>query len=354
MVSLITIPNEILLQIFYNLHIQDLSRAKRTCKHFNAIGKLVTKLNIKFYIDAPNQTAWKLIRSILADNTLGEKISRISVRWRRRDVDRRKTLTKYWQWTDIEKKAIGDACLLWCLTNGTRDAILSGVNSEALLPLLLCHTTKIKSLNLGRVKRPLILFDTELFLERRVLQAFNYCVSEEDQGYTVGTRWEVANEWRYTNRDEKYGETHRRRYQWAINEAFVNLIEKHLPKIPWPWDWDRFGLWFEDNLETLDKKLPWFKKLDNVEVFCERHGFVNGSFVRLGHFCTDPTKHRELSGEDANKPSVIEEDVESSDSGGSDSDDEIFLADEHGDTSEEGQTKTTTRIRNDIENNKCL
>ncbi|KAF3116583.1 hypothetical protein TWF103_008346 [Orbilia oligospora] len=300
MVSLITIPNEILLQIFYNLHLQDLSRAKRTCKHFNTIGKLVTNLNIKFYIDAPNQTAWKLIRSILADNTLGEKISRTSVRWRRRDVDRRKTLTKYWQWTDIEKKAIGDACLLWCLTNGTRDAILSGVNSEALLPLLLCHTTRIKSLNLGRVKRPLILFDTGFFLERRVLQAFNSCVSEEDQGYTVGTRREIANKRGYTVRDLNYGE-------------ITGVV-----------------------IETLDEKLPWFRKLDNVEVFCERHGFVNGSFVRFGHFCTDPTKHSELSGKDSNKPSVIEEDVESSDSGGSDSDDEVFPADEHSDTSEEG------------------
>ncbi|KAF3185366.1 hypothetical protein TWF788_004686 [Orbilia oligospora] len=335
MVSLITIPNEILLQIFDNLHLRDLSRAKRTCKHFNTIGKLVTNLNIKFYVDAPNQTAWKLIRSILADNTLGEKISRILVCWRRRNVNRRKTLTKYWQWTDVEKEAIIDACLLWCLTDGTRDAILAGVNSEALLPLLLCYTTRIKSLKLGIVKRLLILFDTEFSLERRVLQAFNSCLSEEDRGDTVGTRRDIANEWGYTVRDLKYGENHQYNYQGAIDEAFLNLIEKHLPKIPWPWDWDQYGLWFEENLETLGEKLPWFRNLENIEVFCQRQTFIDGLLVRFGHFCTDPTKHDELRGKGSNEPSVVEEVVESSDSGGSDSEDEIFPADKHGDTSEE-------------------
>ncbi|KAF3230853.1 hypothetical protein TWF191_008694 [Orbilia oligospora] len=292
MASLITIPNEIILQIFYNLHLRDLSRAKRTCKHFNTIGKLVTNLNIKFYVDAPNQTAWKLIRSILADNTLGEKISRILVCWRRRNVNRRKTLTKYWQWTDVEKKAIIDACLLWCLTD-------------------------------------------EFSLERRVLQAFNSCLSEEDRGDTVGTRRDIANEWGYTVRDLKYGENHQYNYQGAIDEAFLNLIEKHLPKIPWPWDWDQYGLWFEENLETLGEKLPWFRNLENIEVFCQRQTFIDGLLVRFGHFCTDPTKHDELRGKGSNEPSVVEEVVESSDSGGSDSEDEIFPADKHGDTSEE-------------------
>ncbi|KAF3316964.1 hypothetical protein TWF173_000969 [Orbilia oligospora] len=332
----ILIPNEILLEIFNNLHLQDLSRAKRTCKRFNTIGKLVTNLNIKFYIDAPNQTAWKLIRSILADNTLGGKISRISIRWRRREAELRKSLTKYWQWTDVEKKAIGDTCLFWCLADGTRDAIISGVNSEALLPLLLCYTTRIKSLNLGEVKKKLLLFDSGLFIKRWVMQAFNSCVSEEDQG-------ELPGKWEYTVRDLEYSENpqdfnqwvieeaHRHHVQQAIEEAFVKSVKKHIPGISRPWDWDNYccGLWFDENLETLGKRLPWFRKLENIEVFCRRRAFVNGSFVRLGHFCADPTKHDELGGGDSNKYSAVEEDVESSDSWVADSEDEIFPADEN-------------------------
>lgn len=92
---LIALPSEILLKILDNLPLKDLARAECVRKHLKTVGKLATNLNIRFYVDSPSQTAWKPIRSILADNALGEIISKISVHWHRRDVDRWKTLAKY-------------------------------------------------------------------------------------------------------------------------------------------------------------------------------------------------------------------------------------------------------------------
>ncbi|KAK6498385.1 hypothetical protein TWF481_010976 [Arthrobotrys musiformis] len=330
MLNIIEFPNEILLSVLEKLPCADLAQAKLVCKHFHVIGELVSNLEIKFYVDIPNHQGWKLIRCILADNSLGTKISRVSVHWRRRDVNRRKTLTKYWEWTEEEKKRIGTVCSTWALTHRTRDAITAGANSEALLPLLLCLAPRIKTFELGKEKVLPILFEKGYYLERRVLQAFNSCLSEEDQGSTVGTRKELADGWGFTVSALKHSDSHRHHYRWAIEEGFVKLIEKHIPELPWPSDWDCVGLWLEENLMTLSSKLPWFKTLDNVETFCKRRGFVNGKAITFGHFCTDPERHTE----DELYPPA-DEDKLSSDGERSDSEDEPFPSDEHGDTSDE-------------------
>ncbi|KAK6526970.1 hypothetical protein TWF281_010166 [Arthrobotrys megalospora] len=278
-------PTEILVNIFENLPSDDLARVKRACKLFNDIGNLA-KLNVKLFIDAPNHAAWKLTRLILANPKFGERIVKISVRWRRRDPNRKKSLTKYWTWNDKERRQIYEVCGTWGLTSDTETAILGGVNAESLLPLLLCLTPNIKILKLnqsddGDCKH---LMDPNWAANRRAIRALNTCMPRHEREHPPTLREAVYN-WGCKLSDV-VGTDSMHDYFDELRETYRNIVARHCPAT------DRFGeagSWFEDNLSTLGRKLPWFAKLDNVKEFCGKEGVVCGKDIDFGHFCVEDT-----------------------------------------------------------------
>ncbi|KAF3231956.1 hypothetical protein TWF192_005707 [Orbilia oligospora] len=182
------LPTEILIQIFETLPSDDLARVKRACKLFNEVGQKA-KLNIRLFIDAPNYPTWKLTRLILANPAFGKRIIKISVHYRRRNPDRKKSLTKYWTWNPEEQTQIKDICNTWGLTPATEAAILGGVNSESLLPFLFCLTPNVEILKVDSNDG----FD-EFFsargdkVDRRTVRALNTCLREHERWHPPNIR----------------------------------------------------------------------------------------------------------------------------------------------------------------------
>ncbi|KAF3920767.1 hypothetical protein ABW20_dc0103118 [Dactylellina cionopaga] len=314
------LPTEILLNIFENLPTEDLARVRRTCKPFNDVGNLVRRLSIKLCIDAPNFAAWKLIRSILANPALGEKIVKVSVRWCRRDPDRIKTLIGPWQWSQKEEDQIRDACNIWGLSYSTGTAIIAGINSESMLPFLLCFTPNIRVFKLGHVDSLPIKVNGRI--TRRVVQAFNSCLLEDQKGSVGQTRKDAAKEWGCSVFDLKHTD-YSHTYNDTINSALKNLAAVHIPNAD---DWGGYDTWFDSNLIALSQRLPWFTKLENVKVFCNRQGFVDREPVKFGHFCSDDTEESH---------EIV--DITSDEEEGLEFDDEPFPSDLSGDTTEDSE-----------------
>ncbi|KAF3211177.1 hypothetical protein TWF106_010315 [Orbilia oligospora] len=278
------LPTEILIQIFETLPSDDLARVKRACKLFNEVGQKA-KLNIRLFIDAPNYPTWKLTRLILANPAFGKRIIKISVHYRRRNPDRKKSLTKYWTWNPEEQTQIKDICNTWGLTSATEAAILGGVNSESLLPFLFCLTPNVEILKVDSNDG----FD-EFFsargdkVDRRTVRALNTCLREHE-------RWHPPNIRKFKRFCGRRGRgsmptesTLKNSFLDEINFIFRYLTSKHVAQ------YNRYGdpgSWFDENLPNLSCKLPWFAKLDNVKVFCLRHTILKGEYHGPGHFCSD-------------------------------------------------------------------
>ncbi|KAK6498798.1 hypothetical protein TWF481_011371 [Arthrobotrys musiformis] len=151
--SILSFPNEILAIILGDevLSNGDIGRAERTCKLFQAnIQEYVApRRRYTFWVDSVDRPAWRLIRRLLKDPKLGETFVEINVKWERRIASDPSTWPSDWRWTRAEQSCIRRMCRKWDLSSGTLLNILEGKNSEALLPLLLCFTPKLKSLDLG-------------------------------------------------------------------------------------------------------------------------------------------------------------------------------------------------------------
>ncbi|KAF3930266.1 hypothetical protein ABW20_dc0107023 [Dactylellina cionopaga] len=155
MATITTFPTEILLEIFSYIPLySDLALVKQTCKLFNAIVQSIP-IHYKYYVDHPDQSAYKLIRALLSNPSIGERLVEIEMEWCRRsgkdlkDPERRRWWTPRWEWTPEEIEKIEGVSAKWKLTARTIKAIVAGANSEALLPLLLCFTVNLNSLDMG-------------------------------------------------------------------------------------------------------------------------------------------------------------------------------------------------------------
>ncbi|KAK6514040.1 hypothetical protein TWF506_008467 [Arthrobotrys conoides] len=150
MASICSLPTELLFQIFTDevISSNDLAQCAATCKLFNDI-KSQCKINYNFRVDHPSRSAWKLIRHLLLDPKIGERFQSITVTWHRRVPRHPKTWALEWNWGKTERQEINRLCEEWGLSEVAYH-IRCGWNSEALIPLLLCFTTKLESFDYGR------------------------------------------------------------------------------------------------------------------------------------------------------------------------------------------------------------
>ncbi|EPS42605.1 hypothetical protein H072_3393 [Dactylellina haptotyla CBS 200.50] len=149
MAPISSLPTELLINFFSdeNLNHADLASCQQVCKRFYDIAKSL-KFNYTFQVDHVNQSSWKLIKHLLANPALGGRFKEINITWHRRRVMKPRTWVKKWEWTEEEKDQIQEFASEW-LHPKTIPAILAGLNSEALLPLLLCYTINLESLDVG-------------------------------------------------------------------------------------------------------------------------------------------------------------------------------------------------------------
>ncbi|KAK6355773.1 hypothetical protein TWF718_000154 [Orbilia javanica] len=175
MASLATLPAEILIQIFENKILTpiDLASCSKTCIRFTNIISLNIKLHYTFRVDYFTQSAWKLIRCLLINPQIGERFKKISVAWHRRERRDDNTWTWKWDWTQDELIKIYDICEYWGL-EGVYSAIEDGLDSEALLPLLLCLTPNLESLDLGNASAEII-YDPYGYSGKDVREIYNVC-----------------------------------------------------------------------------------------------------------------------------------------------------------------------------------
>ncbi|KAK6534444.1 hypothetical protein TWF281_005770 [Arthrobotrys megalospora] len=164
--SILFFPNEILTDIFTSdcLSNGDLFRAQLVCKLFrdNIQALRSRHRRYTFRVDAIGHPTWRLIRYLLENPTLGESFDKINVKWERRDASDSKTWISDWKWklpgpySPNERKAIILLCQKWDIDRDTQSNILSGKNSEALLPFLLLFTPNLKSLDIGKFETTLV------------------------------------------------------------------------------------------------------------------------------------------------------------------------------------------------------
>ncbi|KAK6513942.1 hypothetical protein TWF506_008372 [Arthrobotrys conoides] len=158
--SILFFPNEILSQILGDecLSNGDLGRAECTCKLFraNIQEHVAPRRKYTFWVDSIDRPSWRLVRYLLENPKLGEQFVEINVKWERRIAGNPDTWTKDWKWKGKEISRIRKMCTKWNLNPRITFNILRGKNSEALLPLLLCFTPNLKSLDLGDIDRKII------------------------------------------------------------------------------------------------------------------------------------------------------------------------------------------------------
>ncbi|KAJ6264695.1 hypothetical protein Dda_0845 [Drechslerella dactyloides] len=156
MTSIFDLPTELLFDIFSgdNLTCADLGRCQQVCKTFRDIIQHC-KIDYTFKVDVTAHSAWRLIRCLLINPQIGERFKSIKVTWHRRRPMKPKTWAAIWSWTKEEREQIEHLGSEW-LTGDTIRAIWTGLNSEALLPFLLCFTPNLESLDLGEAFEGLI------------------------------------------------------------------------------------------------------------------------------------------------------------------------------------------------------
>ncbi|KAK6362112.1 hypothetical protein TWF730_005809 [Orbilia blumenaviensis] len=188
------LPVETLLQIFSDETFTnaELFNCTMTCKRFCSVASQCP-INYTFRVDHPSRPAWKLTRALLRDPKIGERFRSIQVMWHRRNPRKLRTWTLQWKWTQEEEAKLRIMFQEWELAIGyecpVAADVIYGVNSEALLPLLLCFTPKLTSFDYGRADLYLLSpFPSNLQNER----AFCYCTRSKKpdmEEIKYGRRW---------------------------------------------------------------------------------------------------------------------------------------------------------------------
>ncbi|KAK6530744.1 hypothetical protein TWF281_007583 [Arthrobotrys megalospora] len=180
MASITSLPTELLLQIFEDeaLTTVDLIYSSSTCVRLRDFITSNFKLDYEFQVDHVSQSAWELIRYLLLNPKIGEQFLSIKVTWHRRKAGDDNTWTWKWEWTEDELVKIYSACEQWGILP-VYPAIEDGLDSEALLPLLLCYTTKLETFDLGDVLPDVV---TDTSDKRKLITVYNHCA---DTNYTL-------------------------------------------------------------------------------------------------------------------------------------------------------------------------
>ncbi|EGX44369.1 hypothetical protein AOL_s00193g97 [Orbilia oligospora ATCC 24927] len=179
MASLATLPVETLLQIFNQIPTADRNHCALMCRRLRGIIHSQYGIHCVFQVDHTSRSAWKFIEYLLINPSFGERISRIRVTWHRREWRDGTTWTQKWYWTPDELVKIRCMCDKWDLGSAYY-AIRDGLNSEACLPLLLCHTTRLVSLDIGRISDPVVKDRLPQTL-KNLNAIYNYCVGNESK-----------------------------------------------------------------------------------------------------------------------------------------------------------------------------
>ncbi|EPS40661.1 hypothetical protein H072_5438 [Dactylellina haptotyla CBS 200.50] len=206
-----------------------------------------------FKVDASDHQEWKNVQYLLTNREAAEDITEIKVQWDRRDVNDESTWTKKWEWTPEERDMLLDlnSSIKPGVTQETIEAILGSVNSEALLPFLLCFTSNLQKLDMGEVLLPLVLpyeNDDSLSSSRSCVKVLHNILGEEAEKEELETLEDVKNAFGEDGEDLEDVITQIRR---------SNLLQGHYPEREF------LGLWFYQNLEESgpDKILPGLRSL---------------------------------------------------------------------------------------------
>ncbi|KAK6541551.1 hypothetical protein TWF694_007357 [Orbilia ellipsospora] len=271
-----TCPTEILHQIFTYCSNADLYRLSLVSKKFEKIAQTCDREYI-FVVDNFKFPSWKLVRSLLQNQENGKAITEISVLWERRDLGDPTDIKRCagrWTWEKEEISGIQEICKQWGLTDGTEKAILDGMNSEALIPLLLCLTPRLRNLDLGAVVPFSYLLPYAQIDYHEELEEFYYavkkaipdlgldeltpdtpevyfkdCGPESDNDEDSDTPW-----WDGTDSWGEYCQYKYELFKDALEEKGINIT---FLNDTW---------WFCDNIHRRDKWLPGLASLKTLKI----------------------------------------------------------------------------------------
>ncbi|EPS35495.1 hypothetical protein H072_11068 [Dactylellina haptotyla CBS 200.50] len=265
MAKLMKLPPELLLDIFQHLDNADLARCKRLCKAANEAARQIPLQRHTLKIDHVGHSVWKFFRMLLMNPTACDRLTDLRIEWHRRTEDEA-TWTEKWSWTTEERH------LLEQLKSSTSDAkstptdgkfsnlrsslntytysgkkeifkvVEDGVNSEALLPLILYFTTNLEILDLGDAQLELVVCDY-YGPSYAKYNAIASLLPEEDR----------------LNREDEY-------FEDDSVETFEKFEEAHIP--------GGFSLWFQVNIGHPGSYLPGLLNLKHL-----KHGMDDSVFT---------------------------------------------------------------------------
>ncbi|KAF3924377.1 hypothetical protein AA313_de0203263 [Arthrobotrys entomopaga] len=155
------LPTELLLDIFQRVDNTSVARCKRVCHVFLSVANQIPLTSYTLLIDHLNHSAWKFFRSLLTNPKLCENLTELNVEWYRR-TEELETHTPKWIWSEQDLTLIDKLQKVestYTIKPKTFEVIKYGGNSEAILPVILCFTPELKSLNLGKVQLQLVVID---------------------------------------------------------------------------------------------------------------------------------------------------------------------------------------------------
>ncbi|KAK6531830.1 hypothetical protein TWF694_002995 [Orbilia ellipsospora] len=160
MAKITDLPTELLLDIFQRVDNASVARCRRVCHSFLAVANQIHLTSYTLLIDHQNFSAWKFFRSLLNNHKLGDHLTELKVEWYRR-TEEPETWTPKWIWSEEDLVLINKLQKIEqtsTIKPETFDVIKYGGNSEALLPVILCFTNELKSLDMGKVQlQPLVI-----------------------------------------------------------------------------------------------------------------------------------------------------------------------------------------------------
>ncbi|KAK6509654.1 hypothetical protein TWF481_004385 [Arthrobotrys musiformis] len=281
MAPITSLPAEILLDIFertindpFNPHRDtntDIIHIRLVCRKWRALSHEFALRYFSIGIDSTNRSLWKLGRCLLYDTSLAAQIQELIVRWHRREADIPETHTKRWKWTreDRERIEFYRKELSSHISSATFDAMLEGVNSESLLPFILCFTTNLKELDLNNMESLLI---------GRVWFADSHGVGSETIRRVLG-RGPSEEGFKYIededeDEDDEYGAEDYEDDDYDSDRRYLDCDEEFLRNHMPPEAKGEGALWFHVNIGTPGNYLPGLRQVTHL-----RNGFNSYNFV---------------------------------------------------------------------------
>ncbi|KAK6342337.1 hypothetical protein TWF718_007739 [Orbilia javanica] len=282
MVSIGNFPTEILFKIFGEIDIADIYNLKRTCRLFYEVSEH-SRHTCVFKIDAKNHPTWKLIKYILRNQRVGNQISRIYIEWHRRGIrpgEDDLSGKEQWTWTEREIQTIKNICQ-GNMAGSLELAILGGINSESLLPLLLMHTPRLEYLDLGTINVQLISHDPEdVSSHKHVLRTFLDILNDDYRRLNSipgsFAEWCESTEFELTSGpaiDERLSDWDKTRFSLLCEENFGDLSQSHVSPSYLPGSSE--CLW-------LHSAIVWELRLPGLSNLKHFRGTINGD-VSLAH-----------------------------------------------------------------------